>query len=198
MSNVTIYLDAGHGESITGRADPGAVGPTGLRENDVALDMVQRVAHLLRSQGHTVLGATIGATDDRENLREAYQAANAAHVDLFVSLHCNASPVRDAHGVEVWHGASAASMMAARAVLNHIAWDFANGGQWLKMPHPLTNRGIKRGNFAVLTRTHMPAILIELAFISNPGEEALLRDKYAREQFAQAIADGITEWARGR
>ena len=57
----------------------------------------------------------------------------------------------------------------------------------------MKNRGAKRGTFAVLRKTRMPAVLVEMAFISNTQEEAWLRQPAVRQQFAQAIADGIDD-----
>lgn len=191
----TIYIDPGHGEGVTGQPDPGAVGPGGLKENTVTFDVAQRLGHLLRAKGYQTVGATLGAAADTENLNEAISAANAARVDLFVSLHCNAAVAPSAHGVEVWHGEGAVAKTVASAVLRQIISQLAGGqGTWVKgLRLPLTSRGAKRGKFAVLKRTTMPAILVELAFISNPTEEAWLTKPAIRQQFAQAIADGIAE-----
>lgn len=190
-----IYLDPGHGEGVTGQRDPGAIGPTGLTENEVTFDVAKRLGHLLREQGVEALGATLTATRDDENLNEAVKAANANGVDAFISLHCNSTTAPSAHGVEVWHGGSAAAQRLAEAVLARIIAEFAGGrGSWIHgKALSLTSRGTKPGTFAVLRNTHMPAILVEMAFISNRQEEGWLRDATVREQFAQAIADGIAD-----
>lgn len=190
-----IYLDPGHGEGVTGQRDPGAIGPTGLTENEVTFDVAKRLAHLLREKGVNALGVTLTVARDDENLNEAVKAANAAGVHLFVSLHCNSATTPSAHGVEVWHGGSATAEKVANAVLARITTEFTGGkGSWLNgRALPLTSRGAKQGTFAVLRNSHMPAILVEMAFISNPQEEGWLREATVREQFAQAIADGITD-----
>ncbi|MHB9023472.1 MAG: N-acetylmuramoyl-L-alanine amidase family protein [Armatimonadota bacterium] len=188
-----IYLDPGHGEGVRGQRDPGAIGPTGLTENEVTLDLAKRLGHLLREKGIEVLGATLNAARDDENLNEAIAAANAQKVDLFVALHCNAATSPNAHGVEAWYGGSGTAQVVAEAVLQQIGEQLAGGkGAWVQgRRHPLTNRGAKKGRFAVLTKTRMPAVLIEVAFISNSQEEAWLKERSVRQQFAQAIADGI-------
>ena len=192
--SLRIYLDPGHGEGVTGHYDPGAVGPTGLKENEVTFDVAKRLGHLLREKGVETLGATLTASRDDENLNEAVKAANAAGAGLFVSLHCNSATTPSAHGVEVWYG-SAAAQRVAEAVLTRITAEFAGGkGAWLNgRTLPLASRGVKRGTFAVLRNTHMPAILVEMAFISNRQEEGWLREATVRQQFAQAIADGIVD-----
>ena len=193
--SLRVYLDPGHGKGVTGQRDPGAIGPTGLTENEVTFDVAKRLGHLLRAKGIDTLGATLDAPRDEENLNEAVKAANAAHVDLFVSVHCNAATTPSAHGVEVWHGGSAAAEQVANAVLARITAEFPGGkGTWLNgRTLPLASRGVKQGTFAVLRNTHMPAILVEMAFISNPQEEGWLREATVRQQFAQAIADGIAD-----
>jgi len=193
--SLRVYLDPGHGEGVTGQYDPGAVGPTGLKENEVTFDVAKRLGHLLRAKGVETLGATLTASRDDENLNEAVKAANAAKVDVFISLHCNSATTPTAHGVEVWHGGSTAAENVAGAVLARLMAEFPGGnGGWLNHHAlPLTSRGVKRGTFAVLRNTHMPAILVEMAFISNPQEEGWLRQPTVREQFAQAIADGILD-----
>ena len=191
--NISVYIDPGHGEGVTGKRDPGAIGPTGLLENEVTLDVAKRLGHLLREKGIAVLGATLDAVRDDENLNEAINAANAKKATLFVSLHCNAAVSSNARGVEIWYGGSETSKTVATAVLGRIGEQLTGGkGKWVKgLRYPIVNRGIKLGSFAVLRKTKMPAILVEMAFISNTQEEAWLREPTVRQQFAQAIADGI-------
>ncbi len=190
-----IYLDPGHGEGVHGTTDPGAVGPTGLTENEVTFDLAKRLGHLLREKGIEVVGATLAAARDEENLNEAIAAANAQEVDLFLSIHCNAATSPKARGVEAWYGGSGTGQVVAEAVLTRIGEQVAGGkGAWVQgRRYPLVNRGAKKGRFAVLTKTRMPAVLVELAFISNSQEEAWLKERTVRQQFAQAIADGIDD-----
>jgi N-acetylmuramoyl-L-alanine amidase len=195
MPGPRIYIDPGHGEGVTGQPDPGAIGPTGLTENSVTFDVAKRLAHLLREKGYYALGVTLIADRDTENLNEAIAAANTEHAELFVSLHCNAAPTPSAHGVEVWYGGSGTAQVVADAVLQRVGEQLAGGkGAWVQgRRYPLASRGAKPGKFAVLRKTHMPAILVEMAFISNSQEEAWLKDRTVRQQMAQAIADGIED-----
>jgi len=195
-----IYLDPGHGEGVKGTPDPGAIGPTGLTENTVTFDLAKRLGHLLREKGYQVLGATLTAARDDENLNEAIAAANAQEADLFISLHCNAAASPKARGVEAWYGGSGTAQVVAEAILHRIGEQVAGGkGAWVQgRRYPLVNRGAKKGRFAVLTKTRMPAVLVELAFISNSQEEAWLKERTVRQQFAQAIADAIDDVCRGK
>jgi N-acetylmuramoyl-L-alanine amidase len=191
--SISVYIDPGHGKGITGTHDPGAIGPTGLVENEITLDVAKRLGHLLREKGIKTVGNALDTTCDDESFEEAIKAANMNNTDLFVSLHCNAATSPKARGVEIWYGITKTSKTLAKAVLNRIGEQLAGGkGKWVKgLRYPLVNRGIKSGNFAVLRKTKMPSILIELAFISNTQEEVWLREPVVRQQFAQAIADGI-------
>ena len=90
-----IVVDAGHGGH-----DTGAIGPSGVREKDVTLAMARRLATRLRARGFAVV-----LTRDRDTfvaLEERTAIANARRGDLFVSLHANAHPRRDRHGVETY------------------------------------------------------------------------------------------------
>lgn len=191
-----IYIDAGHGEGVTGRPDPGAVGPTGTTENSITFDIAKRLGHLLRAKGFTALGQTLQAAQDTENFNEAIAAANSQGADYYVSLHCNAATTPSARGFEVWHGSSQVAQALATAVSRRVGEQLTCGmGHWARGKYPLVNRGIKLGEFAVLRKTRMPSILVELAFISNSQEEAWLKEPAVRQQFAQAIADAIGDIA---
>jgi len=184
-----VYLNAGHNIGVAGQPDPGAVGPGGLTEAEVTLDVARRAAHLLRARGVTTNPV------QAEALTRAVERANASHATLFVSLHCNAAGDANAGGVEVWRH-HPDSQPLANDILSEILQQVAGQrGQWFTRPLPLRNRGVKAGEFYVLTRTKMPAVLVELAFISNPREERWLRTPRIRQAFAQAIADGVARAA---
>ncbi|HEX7487750.1 MAG TPA: N-acetylmuramoyl-L-alanine amidase, partial [Anaeromyxobacteraceae bacterium] len=119
-----IVVDAGHGGH-----DTGAIGPSGVREKDVTLAMARRLASRLRGRGFEVV-----LTRDRDAfvpLEERTAIANARRGDLLVSLHANAHPRRDRHGVETYvldvAGDRYARRLAARE--NGAFDDDADGGQ---------------------------------------------------------------------
>ena len=180
-----IYLTPGHGIGVTGKPDPGAVGPTGLKESEVTQNLAGRTGHLLRAKGHQA-DATV------ESYTQAVKRANTLNADLFVSIHCNAAVDRSANGFEVLY-ASAAGERVAAAIAREMVRQISGGASaWLDAPVPLRNRGIKkRSDLYVLKATRMPAVLVEVAFISNPREEQLLRDRFFLQAVAQAIADGV-------
>ncbi len=117
-------------------------------------------------------------------LQQRAQMANNMGADLFVSIHCNSSNNASARGMEVYvhPNASQAAVNLANIIYSRL--------ETIGVP----GRGVKRANFCVLRETSMPAVLIELAFISNPTEEKLLGSSEFQKKCAQAIADGILNY----
>src|SRR5690625_153474 len=141
-----ICIDPGHG----GR-DPGAIGPTGLRESEVVLDVATRIVSLLDGRGHSVLMTR--DNDSLLGLRERANIANHAASRLFVSIHCNAHTKPEAHGLETWcwDGSRLGEMLAG-----HIQSRLVDALGW-------RDRGVKPTHvFRVLNHTRMPAVLVEL------------------------------------
>ena len=194
----SIYGNPGHWVGKYGRYDPGAIGPTGLKEADVVYDMWKRLSHLLREKGYKTLGG------GHEYLVDAAKNANQLNADLFISLHCNSSTNNKAKGTEIWYhktGKELASHVLKRMleemndkdrIPNNPKHPWYN---WMpKFDYTLVSRGIKSGNFYVIRYTHMPAILIETAFINNYTEEKLLKSATFKQQMCQAIADGVDDY----
>ncbi len=124
------------------------------------------------------------AEDVFVSLKDRTAKANASGVTVFVSIHCNSAADERANGTEVYHSVgSRPGELLARAV--HGPLIGATG---------LFDRGIKDARFYVLQHTKMPAILIELAFISNAKEEELLRTEEFQVKAAKAIAEGIVAY----
>lgn len=170
-----VFIDPGHGGS-----DPGAIGPTGVRESAVALAVGLRVAKLCVAWAQPVLSR-------HENvplsLQQRAALANDAGADLFVSVHANAFTTPAAHGTETYHFPGSANGRALAQAI-HPRLVAATGRR---------DRGIKTARFAVLRLTRMPAVLLELAFITNPEEEALLADTQWQDTVAAAIDAGLRE-----
>ena len=172
-----ICLDAGHGGE-----DSGAVGKGGTLEKDVNLDIVLLTKNELEKNGAKVL-LTRG-DDTYVSLADRTDYANKENCDIFVSAHENsaAKKKRIAHGTETfWHtkGDADDKKLATELQKNIVA---AAG---------LTDRGVKQANYAVLRNSDMPSALIETAFISNPDEEALLKDPAFQKKIAMAVTRGI-------
>lgn len=219
-----IVLDAGHGGH-----DPGAVGPTGLTEKDVVLDVTRRVAKLVEAEvGVKVL---LSRNDDRfVALRDRTSFANRERADLFVAIHANAHRESASEGVETYFLSSEATDSAARQVaalengvvqlekpspsgkldvVRTILWDLAQSEFQIESSRlaeivqdsmtralRIPNRGVKQAGFYVLGGAAMPAILIEIGFVTNPKEEKKLRETRYRDEIARAIFAGIAEYKR--
>lgn len=118
--------------------------------------------------------------------------ANQCKADVFVSIHCNSSPDPTAHGVEVWTccGDTGADKLAER-----IVESFRRNLPELYVRTDMTDGDSdKEANFIVLIATAMPAVLVELPFISNPKEEMMLKDGRFQLKLARAVAEGVAEF----
>lgn len=172
----TITIDPGHGG-----ADPGAVGPKGTTERSVTVLVSQMLRLALQRRGiesyltHQGFGASFEA-----------RTAAAAESDALVSIHCNAADTPQAHGFEVFSHTLAAN--GSSDLAQHIAQSVAED-----LPE-LRQRGCKIANFAVLRMSPVPAVLVEMAFISNPSEEVLLGTWEWQRRMADAIAYGVATW----
>lgn len=178
---VKICDDPGHGG-----ADPGGVGPTGLKEKDVALAVALQVRDLLQPICSVAMTRTtdirLGNTE-KADLKARVAIAEKEKVDYFLSIHCNSFDNPAAHGIETWA--------------------YAPGGQGEKLALKiqtelvkatnLTDRGVKfsGSGIYVLKYTTAPAVLVEMGFISNSAEEKLLRDSVFQTKMARAIAQGV-------
>lgn len=185
--NNIIAIDPGHGGS-----DPGAVGPKGAKEKDITLKVAFKVRDLLQSYGYQVVMTRTGdyrldETLSQDLLKRA-QIANDNNASLFVSIHAN-SFNSTSKGTETFYHtrevAGSNSHRLASAIQNKLIGSLG-----------LTNRGVKQDDFSVLRNATMPAALTELAFISNPNEEALLITDEFQTKAARAIVDGILEYLK--
>lgn len=171
-----VCIDPGHGGH-----DPGAVGG-GVKEKDIALSVAKQIGAYLEVWGYAVM---LTREDDTfVSLSGRAAKANSWGADLFISVHCNSAGDESANGVEVYHHerASEAAQDAAELIYTKLV-----------AISDLRTRGIKEADFAVLRETKMPAVLVELGFVSNPGDLAKLTDSAWQDDAAKAIADGIAE-----
>ncbi len=178
LQSDVIVIDAGHGGF-----DPGAVGPSGLQEKDVNLEIALMTGKLLKDAGYSVL---LTRKDDTFiSLKERVKIANQTNALLFVSIHINASNSSYSEGTETFIAPNkvADSQMLANLLQEDLLSELKR-----------TDRGIKRENFYVIKYTEMPSALVELAFISNPHEEALLESILFKEKAAKAVSQGIIKY----
>lgn len=191
-----ITIDAGHG-----MPDPGAVGNGGLRESDVTLTTAQIAQRSLLKLKHQVTLTRTGPNaldaDKGKDLAKRCQISNNANAEAFISFHCNSAIDHGAGGFEIFHApkSKAGALLAASILATVQAAGLVQGGK-TGLGYKLRNRGIKQAAHYVTKHTKAPAVLIELAFLSNPTEEALLGDNDWLERMVAAIADGIDKWGK--
>lgn len=182
-----LMLDPGHGGT-----DSGAVGLTGLKEKDIALEFALLMRPALRSLGWEV---SMTRSDDRYiDLSTRAAMANGLGVAGFVSIHCNSYSDPRAHGFEVWTspGTTDADLLAT-AIYEHVRERFP--GRRLRRDLA-DGDDDKEAGFAVLRLTWMPAVLVELGFLSNLMEGQDLSSPLWQWQMASALTAAIDEWMR--
>ncbi len=217
-----IVIDAGHGGH-----DTGTIGPNGLEEKDLVLEVARRLGKLLEAR----LGAEVIYTrkDDTFIPLETRTAiANQARADLFVSIHANSSRDPDARGVETYYlnftsspealevaarenAVSEKSIFELQDLVKKIALkekieesrEFAGDVQeslhsGLAAKTPaIRDRGVKKAPFIVLIGANMPSILAEISFVSNPADEHRLATSEYRQRIAESLYRGIEKYVDG-
>ena len=173
-----VVIDAGHGGE-----DPGTIGIGGFQEKDVVLPISLDVAEILRKQEIEVIMTR--DTDNFISLQGRTDMANDVDADLFVSIHANAINLSrpDVNGLETYYYKS------GRRLAEIIHWSILNGVN-------IDNRNIRRARFYVLRHSTMPAVLVEVGFLTGAVDSARLKDPDYRRQMAEAIARGIVEYIK--
>ena len=177
----TIVIDPGHG----GR-DPGAVGLAGTQEKAIVLEIAKKMAAVLHKNFYVRLTRN---NDVALTLASRAVLANSLGASALISLHCNAATNRQAHGFEVFTtpGQNRSDLLA-ESVIKSVGKAIPS----LRMRRDMRDGDSdKEARFAVLTQARVPAILVELAFISNAQEEVLLRDVGFQRTIAEALAEGV-------
>jgi len=217
-----IVIDAGHGGH-----DTGTIGPNGLLEKDVVLDVAKRLGRLLETR----LGAEVIYTRQDDTfipLETRTAIANRERADLFISIHANSSRDSDARGVETYYlnftsspealevaarenAVSEKSIHELQDLVKKIALkdkidesrEFAGDVQeslygGLALNNAgVRNRGTKKAPFIVLIGANMPSILAEISFVSNPTDERKLETSEHRQRIAESLYRGVSKYASG-
>ncbi len=217
-----IVIDAGHGGH-----DTGTIGPNGLTEKELVLDVALRLGRLLETR----LGADVIYTRDDDTfipLETRTAIANQHQADLFISIHANSSSDPTARGVETYYlnftsnpdalevaarenAVSQQSIFQLQDLVKKITLkekidesrELAADVQQslysgLTTRHStLRDRGVKKAPFVVLIGANMPSILAEISFVSNPTDEAKLETPEYREKIADSLYKGIAKYAGG-
>jgi N-acetylmuramoyl-L-alanine amidase len=214
-----IVIDPGHGGH-----DTGTIGPTGLREKDVVLDVGLRLKKLLERK--TGCEVVMTRSDDTFiPLEERTAIANSKAADLFVSIHANASSDRSARGIETYYlnftsnpdalqvaarenATSQESVHQLQDLIKKIALtekieeseEFARQLQkevyrrTSQLSGQQRDRGVKKAPFVVLIGANMPSVLAEISFLTNPRDEKSLRRADYRQKIAEALYQGILDY----
>jgi N-acetylmuramoyl-L-alanine amidase len=215
-----IVIDAGHGGH-----DTGTIGPHGLMEKDLCLDVALRLGTLIEQK---LPGAEVIYTRKDDTfipLEQRTAIANEAKADLFISIHANSSHDPAARGIETYYlnfATSAESMeVASRENANsqeslhdlqdliqkiarnekieeskELASDIQDTltARMQLVSHGEKNRGVKKAPFVVLIGANMPSVLSEISFVSNPGDEKLLRKPDQRQRIADGLYRGVATY----
>tara|TARA_Y100000589_G_scaffold124579_2_gene118840 strand:+ start:6114 stop:7202 length:1089 start_codon:yes stop_codon:yes gene_type:complete len=174
-----VVIDPGHGGP-----DTGAIGISGLRETDVVLDVSKTVTRLLSEKGVNVRMTRTKEID--LDLAPRVAIANRTGADIFVSIHANASrgKKRDINGLETFYYSGWRGRLLAQKIQNQI----------LKVSPGSPDRGVRRGRYFVIRKTNMPAVLVEIGFVTGRLDARRLEKSIHRKRVAYAIAKGILEY----
>jgi N-acetylmuramoyl-L-alanine amidase len=217
-----IVIDAGHGGH-----DTGTIGPDGVMEKDIVLEVALRLGRVLQAR----LGADVIYTRDDDTfipLETRTAIANEHQADLFISIHANSSSDPDARGVETYYlnftsnpnalevaarenAVSEKSIFELQDLVKKITLkdkieesrELATDVQQslyagLTTRHSaLRDRGVKKAPFVVLIGANMPSILAEISFVSNPIDEAKMNTPEYRQKIADSLYKGIAKYAQG-
>ena len=174
-----VVIDPGHGG-----LDPGAIGIGGMRETDVVLDVSKIVEKLLSDKGVKVRLTRKNEVD--LELLPRVSLANNINADIFVSIHANASrgKRRDINGLETFYYKGWRGRLLAKRIQKQI----------LRVSPGSPDRGVKQGRFYVVKNTRMPAVLVEIGFLTGRLDARRLEKTAHRKRLAYAIAKGILEY----
>ena len=215
-----IVIDAGHGGH-----DTGTIGPGGLCEKELVLDVAVRLKKLIETR----MGSEVVMTRSDDTfipLEERTAIANEKNADLFVSIHANASRDPSARGIETYYlnFTSNPEALEVAARENATSQESVHGLQQLIEKIALTekieeskelaqqvqrslyaqvaqsndqerDRGLKKAPFIVLIGANMPSVLSEISFLTNPRDETLLKRAAYRQKIAEALYRGIDRYA---
>ena len=174
-----VIIDPGHGGP-----DPGAIGIGGIRETDVVLEVSKIVEKLLSEKGVKVKLTRKNEID--LDLPPRVSFANNSNADIFVSIHANASrgKSRDINGLETFYYRGYKGRLLAKRIQKQI----------LRVSPGSPDRGVKQGRFYVIKNTRMPAVLVEIGFLTGRLDSRRLEKAAHRKRIAYAIAKGILEY----
>lgn len=186
-----VVIDAGHGGY-----DPGAITSQGLYEKEINLQMAKRMGELLKPSGIQVFltreedidyvpeGTRGRQTKKQADLNYRIDLAKQANAEAFISLHLNATITGKNSGAETFYqNQSEDGKRLAESIQAEL----------IKVPG-MNRRIAKPGDFYVIKNTPMPAVIVELGYISNPQERVKLQQSWYQDQLARSVAKGIAQY----
>lgn len=175
-----IVIDPGHGGS-----DPGAVSINGLQEKTVNLAVARILKALLEEAGAKVVMTRTG--DQSVSNLQRVAIANQAGADLYISIHANAFSSSESNGTETHYCPLNSHSSASRYLAHQVQGELISA-------LGLRDRGVKANSYYILKNTEMPAALVEMAFITNPAEEEILKSAEMQFEAAQALFRGLASY----
>lgn len=186
-----VVIDAGHGGY-----DPGAITAQGLYEKEINLQMAKRVGELLKPSGIQVIltreedidyvpeGTQGRQTRKQADLNYRINLAKQSNAETFISLHLNATQTGRSSGAETFYqNQSEEGKKLAENIQEEL----------IKVPG-MNRRIAKPGDFYIIKNTPMPAVIVELGYISNPKERVKLQQAWYQDQLARSVAKGIAKY----
>jgi N-acetylmuramoyl-L-alanine amidase len=191
MADKLVVIDPGHGG-----IDPGALGSNGVHEKDIVLEVSKKLSETLRQSGAQVLITRESDQDLSDpELRNLYkikvqdltrrvELANQNNADIFLSIHVNSFPDKRERGAQTFsQPGSEESKKLAEAIQKELNNFLENPGRKAKQVDYFANR-----------MTKMPSVIVEIGFISNPGEEKLMLDPVYQNKIAWSVYAGIARY----
>lgn len=181
-----ITLDAGHGGS-----DPGAIGSDGTKEKNITLPIAKMLKEILEDKGAKVYMTRTTDVDvfgpnasDAEELQARVNVGEKYNSDMFVSLHVNSSVNKNVGGFSTYYYPKTDNdLRLAKNIQNKLSANFG-----------VDDLGVRQANFYVIKRISMPAVLVEMCFISNEKELTLMKGQWFQKKTARLIAEGIEKY----
>lgn len=183
-----VMLDPGHGGY-----DPGTITSQGVYEKEINLEIAQKVKEMLGPSGievfltreedidHVPEGVKGKKTKKQVDLNRRIEMAIKVQADVFVSLHVNATESGQQSGAETfYHYQSKAGKILAEFIQQEL----------IKIPG-MNRRIAKPGDFYIIKNSSMPAVIVEVGYLSSPKERKKLQQAWYQEQLSRAIAKGI-------
>jgi len=190
LKNKVIVIDPGHGG-----ADPGAQN-SGLKEKDINLDISIRLRDTLQSKGCIVIltrdedkdfylpGFVLGRMAKRSELDKRIHMATENNADLFISVHTNSFPRPNSYGMETYYHLKSSPGKALAELIQKQLTQLQSDNK----------RKSKAGDYYLINQSKIPAVIVEVGFISNPRERNLLLSNNYRDSIADAIGTGIEHY----